>query len=249
MKVSYVLKWRLHSKTKLFKIRVAEAKENIEKALSLNVKFGISWSGGKDSTVLTHLVKFIQGCPIISQFDDCDWQEKRPYMERVSKDMDWKINAVCPNFSVFKAAMKADPINNSICSLSHWITQKGFLKPVDDKFKELGCRGRFLGLRIDESDKRRKHLFLRGALYQKKNGDWICNPLAKWSVKDVFAYLTINNIEINPCYFNNRFFAPEEIRLAWALPTPTGFRYGDAEHIKYYYPRHYMRLKKYLVEM
>jgi hypothetical protein len=60
----------------------------------------------------------------------------------------------------------------------------------------------------------------------------------------VFAYLVENDVEINPCYFHNRFWRPEEIRLSWAIPTPTSVRYGYVEHLRHYYPEQFRKIRE-----
>jgi 3'-phosphoadenosine 5'-phosphosulfate sulfotransferase (PAPS reductase)/FAD synthetase len=238
----YLKSWFLRSKLKSHQILVETSKRIIRKSISHNL--ALCWSGGKDSTAMVHLVRSIApDIPIIIQFDDCDWPEKRLYIERVCKMQKWSIHEVWPSFSIWDAAIKTDLGNVEICAQSHKITKKGFIEPLQDKVKELGCEGVYMGLRAQESHGRSCNLHKRGQLYQISSGQWRCCPLAWWKVEDVFAYLVSHEIEINPCYFNNKFRSPEEIRLAWALPTPLGMGTGDMEHIKYYYPEQFRRLQ------
>jgi 3'-phosphoadenosine 5'-phosphosulfate sulfotransferase (PAPS reductase)/FAD synthetase len=193
---------------------------------------------------MVHMVKATSPTvPIMVQFDDCDWPEKRPYIERVAAAQGWTYYAVEPDFSVWEAAARARLGMDNICAQAHHLTRDSFLRPLDDKRQELGCDGVFLGLRAAESHARAMNIYTRGMLYDRKDGTRRCCPLAFWTTEDVFAYLTEHEVEINPCYFNNALRPPEDIRLSWALPTPTGIRYGDMAHLRRYYPRQFQRLR------
>jgi len=238
------LEWEIYSKTNRFKAVVMQAKEIIAHAIALNLKFAIQWSGGKDSTAMTHLIKTMSDFPIIIQFDDCDWEETKPYVNDISQKFNWKIHDVYPDFSIWEGMIKSKPAENSVCATSHYLTRDGFIKPIQKKVKELNCKGRFMGLRAEESKGREKNYKTRGSLYQLKNKEYVCTPLINWTARDVFSYLVLNNIEINPCYLKNKFRQPEDIRLAWAVPTASVDTAIDIEHIKYYYPKHYKKLKE-----
>ncbi|MEN8237429.1 MAG: phosphoadenosine phosphosulfate reductase family protein [Pseudomonadota bacterium] len=148
-----------------------------------------------------------------------------------------------PLFSIWEAACNAKIGIDNLCAQSHDLTKYGFIKLLDDKRKALNCDGVFLGLRMLEGQARKMNLATRGPIYQLKDKSWRCNPLWRWSAKDVFAYLVNNEVEINPCYLYNKFLQPEDIRLSWALPTATGMSREDMAHIRYYYPEHYRRLR------
>jgi len=241
--MSKLIEWRLHAQSREFARKVDEARRVIERALS-TARFVISWSTGKDSTAMAHLIRSVNGdVPIMIQFDDCDWPEKRPYADRVCAQLGWTVHSVEPDFSVWEAACGERIGFDNICAQSHQITRDGFLKPLNTKMRELGGEGVFLGLRIEESRARKLNLASRGPLYRLKDGTWRSCPLWRWTARDVFAYLVSQGIEINPCYLHNRFKKPEDIRLCWALPTPTGRTTGDLEHLRYYYPAQFARLR------
>jgi len=237
------LAWSLRGKMPSFRWLVNQTIGYIEEALT-TTSFLVSWSAGKDSTALVHLILSVAPTtPIIIQFDDCDWPEKEPYADRIVTALGWTVHKVRPDFSTWGMAQKLRLGDEEICSQGHRLTRDGFLKPLIAKRHELGCNGVFLGLRMEESKVRKRNLESRGHLYQLKDSSWRSNPLWKWRTEDVFAYLIINKIEINPCYFHNRFLTPEKIRLSWALPTPLGLATGTVEHIRYYYPEQFRRLR------
>ena len=242
--VSHSLRWKLHSRTAGYRRRVDAARRTILRAAE-TARFVLAWSTGKDSTAMVHLVRSLcPDTPIMIQFDDCDWPTKRQYAERVAAHQGWDLHRVEPDVSVWER-MKAGAIGEEdFCAVSHPLTRDAFLAPLAAKQRELGADGVYLGLRAAESRARKVHLLSRGALYQLQSGEWRCCPLARWTAEDVFAYLVENDVEINPCYFHNRFWRPEEIRLSWAIPTPTSVRYGYVEHLRHYYPEQFRKIRE-----
>jgi 3'-phosphoadenosine 5'-phosphosulfate sulfotransferase (PAPS reductase)/FAD synthetase len=235
--------WKLRACCSEYHKHVAVGLKVVHEALESG-RWVLSWSGGKDSTAMVHLVRSVAlDIPIMVQFDDCDWPEKRPYIDRVAKSQGWEYHAVEPTFSVWEAASRLRLGMDNICAQSHALTKDSFLRLLDEKRRQLGCDGVFLGLRAAESRSRAMNAYTRGMLYERKDGTRRCCPLVFWTVEDVFAYLVEHAIEINPCYLNNGLRKPEEIRLSWALPTPTGIRYGDMSHLRRYYPRQFRRLR------
>lgn len=240
----WTIKWLMRSKANKYKKLLENTKKIIHRAKEKGA-FIISWSAGKDSTAMTHIVKMLYPeTPIVIQFDDCDWPDKKKYVERVANAQGWKYNVVAPDFSVWTEAKKFKIGFEELCSVNHPFTQKTFIELLENKRLELNCVGSFIGLRAKESLARRYNMAIRGDLYRLKSGVWHCLPMGQWEAQDVFAYLIENNIEINPCYFHNRFKDPEAIRLAYALPTTMGMRLGDMEHIRVYYPEQYRRLRE-----
>lgn len=237
------IRWRLRAKSSEYRRHVDKAAEAIDKAQS-SARMVISWSTGKDSTAMTYLIKLLYpDTPIMIQFDDCDWPTKRSYADRICKIYGWNIHCAEPEFSVWER-MRAGKIGEeNFCAQPHSLTQDAFLKPLAEKQHELQCNGVYMGLRAEESKARKKNFLTRGNFYQLKSGEFRCCPISTWTGEDVFAFHIEHGIEINPCYFNNRLLPPEEIRLSWAIPTPTSIRYGDMEHIRFYYPDQFCKLR------
>jgi 3'-phosphoadenosine 5'-phosphosulfate sulfotransferase (PAPS reductase)/FAD synthetase len=194
---------------------------------------------------MTHIIKKEwANCPIIVQFDDCDWPEKRNYINRICERMNWRINEAIPDFSIWKYAKQQKIGDIEFCSKNNFLTKEGFLKPLYKIKKKLNCEGSFIGLRKEESNRRKRNQKYNGNIYTLKSGEIICTPIIHFNVKAVFAYLVSNDIEINPCYFNNAFQEPEEIRLSWFLPTISGYSGGWGEYMRKYYPQLYSKFRE-----
>lgn len=236
--------WGIHAKSRQYKNNLEKSIDIIHRAYQIG-KCGLSWSSGKDSTVMVHLAKQLYSdIDIIIQFDDCDWPEKKTYAIRLAQQHGWQYHAVEPKHSVWDQFLLSEIGTDEICKKENILTKGFFLEPLREKQKELGIEVVFMGLRAEESFARKMNFLKKGDLYKLKNEEeWHCCPINHWKVKDVFAYLQTNNVEINPCYFHNRFKEPEEIRLAWALPTPQGFSEGIFEHLRMYYPSQFEKLR------
>jgi 3'-phosphoadenosine 5'-phosphosulfate sulfotransferase (PAPS reductase)/FAD synthetase len=244
MQASDKLRWRLRIKTAEYRRHVGYAVSAIHAAQEA-ARMVVSWSTGKDSTAMTHLVRSLYpDTPIMIQFDDCDWPTKRAYADRVATAQGWDVHRVEPEFSVWERMQTGRIGEDEFCAQSHSLTQDAFLKPLAEQQHSLGCNGVYMGLRAEESKARNVHLRSRGEHYQLASGEWRCCPLARWTSEDVFAYMTEHGIEINPCYFNNRFLPPEEIRVSWAIPTPGSLAHGDMEHYRHYYPEQFRRMRE-----
>ncbi len=238
-----VLRWKLRARSPEYKRHLDASIQTIHRAHQV-AEFVLSWSAGKDSTVMVHLVRSLYpDVPIMIQFDDCDWPETRPYSVRVASAQGWDHHVVEPDFSVWERMAAGRIGEEAFCSQAHSLTQDSFLKPLAKKQAELGCNGVYMGLRANESKARNLHLMRRGELYQIEDGEWRCCPLAKWTSEDVFAYMIQHDIEINPCYLHNKFLPPDDIRLSWAVPTPTSMSHGDLEHYRHYYPAQFQKLR------
>lgn len=242
------MEWNTYALLCTHKNKVANAIERV-KAAAGKATFALAWSGGKDSTAMAHLVKSIlPNTPLVVQFDDCDWPEKKPYIKRVAAANDWDFHSVYPDFSVWETMKRGGIGTEAFCSKSNNLTKDSFLKPLFNKRVEIGMDGYFIGLRAKESKYRMFNYLKRGDTYRLKDGEWHSYPVIDWEVIDVFAYLASHDIEINPLYLNNGLKEPEEVRLSWACPTPSGMGYGDMENFRKNFPKKFQELRAMGVE-
>ena len=163
----------------------------------------ILYSGGKDSTVLLHLVPHVYARPIVmynntglaeprlvqyirARTRGLDYVETEPDEEAFSM---WQRTHYWPLFGKrsFTARCRACPgLHVSPVQCCYQLKEA----PANRVMKSRGVRLAIWGNRADESS-RRKFMFCdSGTLFKPKKYPWHqCYPLAFWTQKDVLAFL------------------------------------------------------------
>src|SRR5690606_35475902 len=81
-----------------------------------------------------------------------------------------------------------------------WWWKESFQK-LDEIIRERGWTGHIVGLRAEESKRRRMSVAKHGILfYNKSQQMYECLPLAHWTGKDVWAYIVSRGLKYNPIY-------------------------------------------------
>lgn len=174
----------LHARTKIFHIRLESARIIVEKALDLDLRPYVSFSGGKDSTVVFNLV-LEQKPDIVGVWSDDEWflPETLEYVRR--------MQALCNIHQIRTQTRHAE----WFASAGEWLDLPHYAK------KQLRCNLTFLGLRQEENSQRKLHLRKFGPLFFAENDDcWHCNPIHNWSVMDVWAFIYSNGLDYNRAY-------------------------------------------------
>jgi len=166
-----------HAKLPIFKRKVDRAKEIIREALAIAPAYvAVSW--GKDSVVMLHLVQSI--CPDILaiSFGHPEREMISNYTETESlykERFGLNINTIL---------IDGDHVPNKVKSQKLWLQY-----PVA-----------FVGLRIEESARRKATLLKNGAIYQYKKGDYRACPVFNWTSQDVWAYIVANDLPYLKAY-------------------------------------------------
>ena len=184
----------IYGHTRLHQSRVTESQAIVRKALSTQPSWYIALSGGKDSICVIGLVRE-QAPGTIAQFSarDFEFPDTLFYLRNI------------PNLRVvaYAAANDGEPW------ATRWDSEQSArvvwpdLIWVDrhEEITELSEAGVFLGLRADEAGYRDIHLRRQGTLFLAEgDGKWRCNPIAWWSVLDVWAYILCNGLTYNRAY-------------------------------------------------
>ena len=176
----------LHSRSKTFQKRVGQSIGIIEKALTAKQKWYVAFSGGKDSTVVLNLVlKLLPDSFIFWSDEEFFLPETGEYIQRLKKN-----------------GLNIRQCNGEI-KPTEWFTsnkdKQGTGKTALAKSLNLG--GVFLGLRAEENGYRKIFLRKYSPLYFAENRDiWLCNPIAWWTVRDVWTYIISNELDYNKAY-------------------------------------------------
>lgn len=183
----------LYARLLTFRRALAEARRIVARAFDTEPSWYVAFSGGKDSTCVLALVR-----------------EKEPATPAVISQPEW----ILPETAAYLD--RVENLHRTASGSDHatgWAPNWESPEDVPQQFTWLGEKGAvernygrpeqgvFLGLRQDESRTRRVHLRKLGPLFfNHTNGVWQCNPLSRWSVMDVWAYIWSVGLDYNRAY-------------------------------------------------
>ena len=179
-------KWREYfetwSRTSEYKKRLKEAKQIISNALHTFKKPYIAWSGGKDSTVLTHLV--LQKNPQILVIH---W-DYGPYY--IPKNLHTQILKNAEKMAIKNLQILTSTIYNKKGTKAQNILGRIFIGIEIPRLAKQGYDAAFIGLRAEESIKRK----LKPLTEKTPSGITNIYPIHKLTWRDIWAYITTNQI-------------------------------------------------------
>jgi 3'-phosphoadenosine 5'-phosphosulfate sulfotransferase (PAPS reductase)/FAD synthetase len=277
---------REHSRTQAHKRLVERARRGVVEILdhidahpvetppgSTPKRPGVSVSGGKDSTVMAHLVCVTAGCAsrveIVSEKDDLDYPGEREHVEALASLCGAPLTILTPPVSprewIAEAAARGELRScDDVHSRAAGLSKACFygLMEADNEGRPLV----FLGLRREESGVRtmvaNRALGMRtraraagvewpetGLSYWHKGGSqWRCLPVAEFAGIDVYAYAAAHDLELLPVY---RCLAlmhrvkPWMIRKSWWIPGGHAAD-GQIAWLRRYYPSLYRQLRAWM---
>lgn len=208
----------------------------------------VGWSGGKDSTALAHLVVVDLGLRhvrLVSEKDDLDYPGEEDYVRALATAWNARLDVVRPATSpaswIERRASFMD-LGDDIHGRSSGLSKACFYGVMDDASH--GHDLVMMGLRSEESGRRRNLLRARGMAYTIANGTRRAHPIGEWSGMDVFAYLQTVGVEplhVYRCVSLMHSREPWQIRKSWWLPGRSA-AHGQVAWLKRYYPSLFARL-------
>jgi len=221
-----------------WKQKTIKARDLILRALDVPGKWSVSFSGGKDSTVLLDMV--LKEAPDISiiWFDDgWDYPETHEFLKKTEERIGRKIIHV-----------------NSPLTAKFWKTEMtyggddpAYPHESDIEYQDWARQfnGSFMGLRREESVQRHFTLAKSSLYYCASFKHWHCSPLANWKWEDIWGYIGGMDIEYNQVYpkLYDMGITLEKSRVgpltAWMI-----YQWGSLATIKRGWPDLYNRFMK-----
>lgn len=218
-----ILAYESHAKTRGFARRVDESRRIIRQWLDQCERPYVALSGGKDSSVVAHLVARLD--PSVPMMHVCSQKcmpEQCPTAEAIAETCGAHYHAEMCDIDVWEALESfSRPVMESHKGLSKPQPWQQFFRPLIDRYVEReGCDGAALGLRADESRGRAGHIFSRGPIYTSPQALLHCMPIGRWSTMDVFAYIVSRDLPLCPVYaYEELSHGPHAIRVGQWTPS------------------------------
>jgi len=168
----------LWAETEEHKQAVVEAEKVIEKALKQFNKSFVSYSGGKDSLAMLHLV--LQQHPNVTVIH---WDYGPYFMPR---EIEREIIENAKKIGVKNLLVKTSPLYEKLGRKARNILGRHFIGKVIPELVKEGYDCCFLGLRAEESNKRKRRTKI---FFEKTRIITNVFPLARWRWLDSWAYI------------------------------------------------------------
>lgn len=242
---------KVHAGTLAHRRAVDSARQVAEQALAVSSNAAVSWSAGKDSTALAHLVVVTCGArstELMSEKDDLDFPGEEEYVRALAGAWGAPLRIVRPDVSPREWILANAPrmhAGDDIHARSAGLSRACFYRVVEEADRAYGVV--MLGLRAEESGIRRHLREHRGRLYtmRSRNGQTRALPIADWRGIDVYAYLQAHDVPILPvyrCIGLMHAADPSRLRKSWWLPGAGSAR-GQVAWLRRYYPSLYREFR------
>lgn len=181
----------------LHRRRVDEALNAIRKAVEIG-PVGVSFSGGKDSTCLLALVREVVPDAPVGFFDSgCELDSTMDMVRASGADV------IAPRMTMFDMARYAGwwgyehPVDKGVAFDAKRVVIQ---EPSEAFVVRRRLRVLAYGLRAEESGNRKRHANVNGELFLGADRTWYCQPMIRWTLSDVWAFIASRGLMYNAGY-------------------------------------------------
>lgn len=193
----------LRARLPSFRAKVRSAETIVARACTSATSWYVAFSGGKDSLVVLDLVRRQHPHVIVNWSDDeLEYDEQPQYIIDLAAawHLDLRVTLGHAEHGGWFRPWRSEPYWRDPVPGALWIGER-----IETWSARQGWGGSFVGLRKQEASHRRWYLTAKGRLHAtatagQYSGQWRCNPLANWSVDDVWAYIANRTLPYNPVY-------------------------------------------------
>ena len=202
---------------------------------------GVSFSGGKDSTVVLDLVRRVVPDAPAALFDSGD---ELPDTYEMAREL--RADVIRPRLTMREMARYsgwwgyADPVDRG-CPFDAKRILIG--EPSETFVVKQRLRVVAYGLRAEESGGRAMHARSRGVLFEGRDRTWYCQPIARWSLADVWAYIASRGLRYHSAYdAMEAARIPRESQRVAGLLGDRGSGHGRHEILRRFAPRQWAEI-------
>lgn len=218
------------------KKKIIRAKDSIKTWLEqCDYQVYASVSGGKDSLVMSHLIRQVYpDCPLVwvnqgllAEWDDCI--ELLEYL----KTQDWNIIELCPVRDLWHLYLDYGvPLEGTMdTKADKLINQRLIYDPIEEYQEMNNIKGYAWGIRKQESRNRAFYLNKYGEVHTLKNGLVCCSPVAFWTTQNIWEYIDMHSLKYPAIYDVDRM----TVRNGCPIGT-TGANWGRLAELRKHYP-------------
>lgn len=237
--------YRLHSRLPVFRRRLEKTREIIHDSMPQIERPYVSVSFGKDSMVLMHLlIQAVPDIPVVwsDRGEEAELPATYPLVDEVVRRYGINLQIIKPSMTMFEIYCRygLPEIDDGASRII--VKEINLVMAFAEYARQNKNDGYFQGLRASESRGRMMMANSYGPIHhRKKDGMIVCNPLLRWTARDIWAYTVVNGLPYHPEYDNDKFKSREDIRLSnWSGLYMS--RKGRMAELKYYYPDLFQRL-------
>lgn len=231
------------SRLRSHQARVERARARIRECFSVCKPY-VSFSGGKDSTVMLHLAQAERSDVLACFYDSgAELPSTYEFVRHVQDNWTAVLSWCHPNRTIIDI-LRASGFGTADATeglRDGQIAEEIIRDVANTAARELGTDGYMVGLRRDESGGRKSDLTKRGALFRMRNRQLRCCPIWDWTDDDVWAYIVSNGVEYNEAYDRTKHRPRREIRVC-TYAGNTSERYGRFAWLRQEYPDLFRRL-------
>lgn len=183
-----LLRFQLYSRLRQHKHRVEWARQRVSEWLEKVKRPYVSYSTGKDSTCVLHLVREqAPDTPAVYWDADCAFPESKELLGQTDNVIVFETDE--PFLETLRRFDFGDPrLENETMRTTVW-------GPIRRLQEEYGFDGMAYGLRMEESRGRELLGKQRGGVfYHHRDKVWACQPIYDWLYDDVWAFIVTNGL-------------------------------------------------------
>jgi len=211
-----------------YRAAIADAQQVIASALeTYGEPAVVAVSGGKDSVAMAHLVS-LQCRPAILWNDSGLELPESGAVVRALADLLGLPLVVARGNATEEGATDESAIR----------------APSRAALRAIGARVEFVGLRAEESRRRRMVIAKYGPHHVSPS--WGCGvawPMRRWRAADSLAYIEENGLPLHPAYRDTIWARREDVRTSWAYDEDR-ISVGEAEIVRRKYPELFRKLRE-----